>query len=756
MPDLLIGGQRAPNQSIVNPFDLHRHVLSTHPAGQSGERVPAASNRLRRTPWIRRQARRIVLFLWWTATLQLPKQFGFWLRARRMRRLVPTTTCQLPKLIESAEPAQIHIPHHPNPTVSIIIPSYGEVGYTLRCLASLAANPPEASIEVIVVDDATPDASTACLAAIDGIRLIVNPRNLGYLHSCNVAAGVATGEYLLLLNNDTQVQPGWLDAMLRPFHTDSGIGAVGSKLLYPDGRLQEAGCIIWSDGSGWNYGRLDDPDKPVYNYRREVDYCSAASLMVPRMLFHELNGFDERYAPAYCEDSDLAFRLREHGYKVVYQPRSHVVHFEGVSHGQQITGGIKAFQVRNQRKFRERWRSALATEHAPAGRRVMRARDRALHRRVVLVVDHYVPQPDRDAGSRTILCCIHSLLRSGSVVKFWPHNQCYGPGYTEALQDIGVEVTYGGDDSAFDAWVAVHGGDVDVALLSRPQVASICVPILRRHGGTPLLYYGHDLHFRRMRQQAEAQADARLARDADRMERLERAVWRAADITLYPSNEETAIVAAMEPGVAARTILPYCFADFATHRPLCAEPVLLFVGGFAHPPNQEAALWFVDAILPLIRQRVPAVKLAIVGSNPSQRLLGLADRHISLCTDVSDAELRTHYRASRVAVVPLRYGAGVKLKVVEALREGLPLVTTPIGAQGLPGLDQVACVRDDARSFADAVGELLLDDALWMQRSAAQLEYAAARYSEAAFDASMLGAIAAVQSPSRCARRSVS
>ena len=226
---------------------------------------------------------------------------------RRSRRTLQ------PILIHEADPRRIRVPRSADPTVSVIIPSYGKVEYTLRCLASIAAHPPTAAIEVIVVDDATPDGSTACLASVPGIRLIVNPSNLGYLRSCNTAARVAKGEFLLLLNNDTQVMPDWLDPLLVPFRSRSDVGAVGSKLLYPDGRLQEAGCIIWDDGSGWNYGRLDSPDRPVYNYLREVDYCSAASLLVPRALFNAMGGFDERYAPAYCEDSDLAFRLRERG-----------------------------------------------------------------------------------------------------------------------------------------------------------------------------------------------------------------------------------------------------------------------------------------------------------------------------------------------------------------------------------------------------------------------------------------------------------
>ena len=126
-------------------------------------------------PWLARQARRSVLLVWWTLTLQLPKRYTLWRRARQLRRLPPITLDLQPILIRGRDPKRIRVPQSSDPTVSVIITSYGKVEYTLCCLASIAAHPPKAAIEVIVVDDATPDDTTACLAAVQGIRLIVNP-----------------------------------------------------------------------------------------------------------------------------------------------------------------------------------------------------------------------------------------------------------------------------------------------------------------------------------------------------------------------------------------------------------------------------------------------------------------------------------------------------------------------------------------------------------------------------------------------------
>ncbi len=625
------------------------------------------------------------------------------------------------------------------PDASIIIPVYNNVIDTLLCISSVLEDGGARSYEIIVADDGSTDATPQIIANLGGVvRYLRQPRNYGFLGNCNEAAKQAVGHNIVLLNNDTLVMPHWLDALLDTFDQHDKVGLSGSKLISWDGTLQEAGGIYWNDGSAWNFGRGADAHAPEFNYLKDVDYISGAAIAIPTAIWRAMDGFDEIYAPAYCEDSDIAFRLREAGYRTLLNPASEVLHHEGRSHGRDVNSGIKAYQVKNQETFLKRWRSVLERDHYPNAQNVMRARDRSYYKKHVLVIDHYIPQWDQDAGSRSTFMCIKALLNLGYAVTFWPDNLWRDPQYTPRLQQMGVEVIYGGQHrDGFADFMRSRPGLYDAVFANRPHISVNYLETVRETSAATIIYYGHDLHFKRM---MNAQSVGELVDDVDiaAMRGQELTVCAQADVVLYPDQREVDIVRDELGGDRIYKALPvYAFDTDKFEESARALPMivrnnglrLLFVGGFNHTPNQDGILWFVRDIFPVIQQTFGGVHLTIVGSKAPEAVLALAGRAIDIAGFVSDDRLAELYKDASLVIAPLRYGGGVKGKVIEAMATGVPLVTTPTGAQGLNDPESLMFIASEAEAFAQAVIQALTDRVEATERARRALDYVRSHYS---------------------------
>lgn len=604
----------------------------------------------------------------------------------------------------------LQIPQWKEPQVSIVIPVYNQFDFTYHCVESILKNSGSITYEIIIANDCSTDLTTQIESILPGVKCITNEQNLRFLRNCNNAAKYAQGKYILFLNNDTQVMENWLEPLVTLIESADDIGMVGSKLIYPDGRLQEAGGILWKDGSAWNFGNRQNPNLPEFNYVKQVDYISGAAIMIGRSLWEEIGGFDELFAPAYCEDSDLAFTVRKMGYRVMYQPKSVVVHFEGVSNGTDTSTGQKKYQIENSVKFREKWKEEL-DRHSENAQNVFQARDYSFHKKTILMVDHYVPHFDKDAGSRTVFQYLKLFVKLGFNVKFIGDNFYQHEPYTSVLQQMGVEVLYGPEYAQnWKIWIRDNAEHIDYAFLNRPHIASAYMDVLRKYTKARIVYYGHDLAFLRGMREYEITGKEEFLAEAKEWQPKELDLMRRADMAYYPSYVEVDEIHAIDAAINVKAIPAYLFEDIHwSGYDWENRKDIMFIGGFGHRPNVDAVKWLADEILPELVRLIPDIKVHILGSNAPREILDLSSEHMIIEGFVTDEQLEQFYRNCRISLVPLRYGAGIKGKVVEAMRYGMPVVTTSTGAEGIPNASEAMIVEDDSKKLAEKLAGLYMD-----------------------------------------------
>ncbi len=652
---------------------------------------------------------------------------------------LPSDAVSLPTAEESSAPAEIR-PCPPQPTdpiefvrpeepeVSIIIPVYNQLDYTRACLASIQQNSELESYEVIVVDDCSTDDTPEVVGQIPGLIYVRAETNAGFISSCNRGAQKACGKYLLFLNNDTTVTPGWLKTLRETFTFEPNAGLVGSKLVYPDGRLQEAGGIIWRDGSGWNRGKFKDQARPEFNYLREVDYCSAASVMIPKELFESLGGFDSKYAPAYYEDTDLAFKVAAHGRKVLYQPLSVVMHYEGISSGTDLTSGTKRYQEVNRKTFIDSWAETLAEKPENGDVAAFDAPKDGAKR--ILVIDHHLPMHDRDSGSLRMFQILTLLHKLGHQVTFLPDNLADIPPYGDDLRKRGIEVLHHPYTSKIDDYLEKEGRRHDVVILSRCDFARKHMEHVRQFAPqSRVIFDTVDLHFLRTHREAELTQDPAIQEVGREKEEAEYRLIDRADETWVVSTAEKELLSQARPATVVHVVSNIVESP-GSALPFSARRDFLFIGSFQHTPNIDAVIFFAREIYPRVQPELPAAKFFIIGDKAPPEVIALADENVIVTGLVPDA--RPYFDNVKLSIAPLRYGAGVKGKVNQSMGLGVPVIATSIAVEGM-GLAhrEDVMIADDPADFARALLEVYSSPELWERISEAGVRKTEAMFSRA-------------------------
>ncbi len=614
-----------------------------------------------------------------------------------------------------------------NPEVSIVIPVHNKFDVTYNCLASLILSPNQASFEIIIVDDGSEDKTLDIQELIAGVTVLRNEVAQGFVRSCNRGGLAARGRYIVLLNNDTEVGVRWLDELLLVFRDHERVGMVGGKLLYPNGTLQEAGGIVWNTGDPWNYGRGGNPHDPRYNYLRDVDYLSGACIMLPRPLWEELGGFDMTFAPAYFEDTDLAFRVRAKGLRTVYTPFCEIVHFEGISSGTSTVSGMKRYQEINRPKFKKRHASAC-DYNGMVGTDVELNKDRNIRYRV-LVIDATTPTPDKDAGSYAAIQEMRLLRTFGCKLTFMPENAAYLGQYTEQLQRMGVECVYAPFIGSVWELLKVRGKEFDVIYITRYTVAEKYIEAIREFASSARIIFNNaDLHFLREMRLALTSKNQEIMEQAIRTRNAELTVMRNVDLTLSYNEVEHAVILSHNLDSSRVAKCPWVVELPKSVPGFDQRCDIAFLGGYGHPPNVEAVESFVHEVMPLLRKRLPGVRFLVYGSNPPKTLEALDCDDVVIAGWVKDvAEV---YETCRVFVAPLQTGAGLKGKVVGALAYGVPSVITPVAAEGIGLRDRLETrivVKPEA--WVEAIAELYENEVRWTSCSEAARRFAANEYS---------------------------
>lgn len=611
-----------------------------------------------------------------------------------------------------------------DPEVSIIIPVYNQIRYTLNCLYTIEQYDKDIPKEIIIINDNSTDDTLHYLDNIKGITVINNSENLGFLRNVNKGITAAKGKYVYLLNNDVEVQEKYLSSLLEVFETKEKVGAVGSKMVFADNTLQEAGCLIFKDSEIVNLGRCDAIDASKFNYLRKVDYCSGCSLLFKRKDINgKLNLLDEAFLPAYYEETDFCQRLKyEQNLDIYYQPKSEIIHFENISYTGKDSGKEVLLQ-KNREVFMSRWDKYFTNERFLDDG--VRTNFNAHYKKPsILILEENMPKPDKDSGSRRLFEIIKILQKNEhKIVLAVKHFEETGDDvYVDFFRSMGVEVCKDYVNTrdkivkvSDQVTEALHY--VDIIWIFRPLGFDYWFKqIKNKISSKKIIYDMVDLHYLRMeRENKYLEVTKSRKKEMKSFKEKEYFGMKNANAVISISDEEKEIVS--NQGIERDKV----FTISNIHKSVAVKNAdftkregLLFIGGYYHIPNVDAVKFLFEKIMPLVWEKNNSIKVYILGPNFPE---DLKEKYHSDKFQILGYKESVDYwfENSRIFVAPLRYGAGVKGKIGQALEFGLPVVTTTIGAEGMGLQDKItACISDESpKDFAKKILELYDDENLW-------------------------------------------
>jgi len=621
------------------------------------------------------------------------------------------------------------------PDLAVVMVLFNRFELTMQALASLRDNFP-GGIQLILIDNASADDTARIAQYVTGAKIVSLTENIGYLRAANRALPYVTAPALLYLNNDVELGHGAIAAALARLASAQDIGAVCGKIIRSHGALQEAGSIIWRDGSTSGYLRDEPALAPAANFLREVDYGSAVFLLCRTALVQQLGGFDEDFAPSYYEDADLCQRLRAAGHRILYDPAIIIHHLEFGS--AQNAESPMALMRRGQKIFARKYKAYLQARPPRETRNAIFARHATQRRRVLFVEDTL---PLRRLGSGFVRAndIVHAISAAGYEVGVFPINGA--PAGTPALfgdfpED--AEIFHDSSLHLLERFLRERAGYYHLAWVSRTHNLARIRPIFAAAGSTlPIVLDTEAVVTIR---------DAAHAAIADRKDRAFnfdaalRAEFAGAETCrhiLAVSRFEADLLTAL--GLPAVSLLGTKREPALTPQNFTARAGLLFVAAIHRPdsPNLDALSWYKDQILPALAAEMDDPPILNVAGYvaPDIDLAAFETPFIKLHGPADD--LTPLYDSCRVFIAPTRFAAGTPYKIYEAAANGLPCVATDLLARQLrwtPGTDLLTAPVNDTRRFAAQIAMLYRTETIWTKLRNAAAARLAAENDPASFD----------------------